>query len=424
MAAGVVGAGEITVQVEGCRKADITQAGGDDWIKEFRTLKLTPKKRPAPKKGQGRGRRGEALLRHPQAHAPAVLQHHRPQLLGRREGRDLRLARRQLHRFRPGGGAPVLGRRAAACGPLHQLERLADRTARPLRPRRPVRRPVRRLERVPQGHGAGQDRPRQPAPRLHGLRVLPSADGADPPSQHRQADRLAPRRHPRHLRHRGVHRAVPAGDGVPRAHDPGAAGGRDHRGDLRFHPPLPRLQGLPLRRYPRGHAAAQPAPSRSIRRWTTGCRCRTSGPAPRSRPSPAAARIRGVRGSRRQELQDRRRAGRTLHRQRGRPRRLRRPAVPERARPGIRPDRRHQLLRSQASAVLPAALRRRQPRRRRRQLLPPQHRRAGALAAGGSALRADHRAGLPRAIPARSQKRRSHRAGLVEPAPTTAIPSS
>ena len=53
VAAGVVGAGEITVQVEGCRKADITQAGGDDWIKEFRTLKLTPKKRPAPKRAKG-----------------------------------------------------------------------------------------------------------------------------------------------------------------------------------------------------------------------------------------------------------------------------------------------------------------------------------------------------------------------------------
>ncbi len=53
VAAGVVGAGEVTVQVEGCRKADITQAGGDDWIKEFRTLKLTPKNRPAPKRAKG-----------------------------------------------------------------------------------------------------------------------------------------------------------------------------------------------------------------------------------------------------------------------------------------------------------------------------------------------------------------------------------
>ena len=39
--AGLVGPGNITVQVEGCRKADIAQAGGDDWIKAFRQLSVT-----------------------------------------------------------------------------------------------------------------------------------------------------------------------------------------------------------------------------------------------------------------------------------------------------------------------------------------------------------------------------------------------
>lgn len=39
--AGLIGPGEITVQVEGCRKADIGRADGGDWIKEFRTVRLT-----------------------------------------------------------------------------------------------------------------------------------------------------------------------------------------------------------------------------------------------------------------------------------------------------------------------------------------------------------------------------------------------
>ncbi|HYE37916.1 glycosyl hydrolase family 57 [Methylocaldum sp.] len=46
--AGLLEAGEIAVQVEGCRKADLARAGGDDWIKEFRTLRLasTPAAKP------------------------------------------------------------------------------------------------------------------------------------------------------------------------------------------------------------------------------------------------------------------------------------------------------------------------------------------------------------------------------------------
>jgi hypothetical protein len=40
-------AGEIAVQIEGCRKADLHRAEGDDWIKEFRTLRRPAA--PAPK---------------------------------------------------------------------------------------------------------------------------------------------------------------------------------------------------------------------------------------------------------------------------------------------------------------------------------------------------------------------------------------
>jgi len=47
--AGLFGPGEIEVQVEGCRKADITTAGGGDWIKAFARLRLTAAPRPAPR---------------------------------------------------------------------------------------------------------------------------------------------------------------------------------------------------------------------------------------------------------------------------------------------------------------------------------------------------------------------------------------
>ncbi|MEE4378478.1 MAG: glycosyl hydrolase family 57 [Candidatus Competibacteraceae bacterium] len=45
---GLLSAGQFTVQVEGCKKADIRQAGGGDWIKEFRELKIEPGARPQP----------------------------------------------------------------------------------------------------------------------------------------------------------------------------------------------------------------------------------------------------------------------------------------------------------------------------------------------------------------------------------------
>nr|VFJ66208.1 MAG: Glycosyl hydrolase family 57 [Candidatus Kentron sp. DK] len=38
--AGVLRAGNVTVQVEGCRKADFNRAGGDDWVKEFGELRV------------------------------------------------------------------------------------------------------------------------------------------------------------------------------------------------------------------------------------------------------------------------------------------------------------------------------------------------------------------------------------------------
>jgi hypothetical protein len=53
--AGLTGPGEITVQVEGCKKADIAQAGGGDWVKEFRRLTLAPGAHSAPRVMAGPG---------------------------------------------------------------------------------------------------------------------------------------------------------------------------------------------------------------------------------------------------------------------------------------------------------------------------------------------------------------------------------
>jgi hypothetical protein len=45
---GLLGPGELRVQVEGCRKANWREASGDDWIKEFRTATVSAARRSAP----------------------------------------------------------------------------------------------------------------------------------------------------------------------------------------------------------------------------------------------------------------------------------------------------------------------------------------------------------------------------------------
>lgn len=47
--AGLFSGGQVRVQLEGCRKADIANAGGGDWIKEFRDLVVKPAPRPKAK---------------------------------------------------------------------------------------------------------------------------------------------------------------------------------------------------------------------------------------------------------------------------------------------------------------------------------------------------------------------------------------
>ncbi len=232
--AGAIAGNRIDIQIEGCRQADIRARPGrrlDQGVPGS-----TPGPSRAPEGGRARGGfrrcRGQAVLRHPQAHAPAVLQHHGPQLLGRREGSDLRLARGQLHGFHPRRRAAIHRRRAPACGALDELERLADRAARPLRGRGALRRALCRLEQCTASVGRGRDRARQSAHLLLGLRLLPPVDAPDPGPGHRPADRLAPRSDQARLRRRGVAGPVPARDRLSCAHDPGPGRGRRDGGDL------------------------------------------------------------------------------------------------------------------------------------------------------------------------------------------------
>jgi hypothetical protein len=46
--AGLLGPGQFTVQVEGCKQADVNRAGGGDWVKEFREFRVNPGAWPAP----------------------------------------------------------------------------------------------------------------------------------------------------------------------------------------------------------------------------------------------------------------------------------------------------------------------------------------------------------------------------------------
>lgn len=59
--AGLAGAGEVQIQIEGCRKADWRQAGGGDWVKAFRTLRVNAAK-PAPRAAASAGSGADVTL--------------------------------------------------------------------------------------------------------------------------------------------------------------------------------------------------------------------------------------------------------------------------------------------------------------------------------------------------------------------------
>ncbi|MBK1718425.1 glycosyl hydrolase family 57 [Thiocystis violacea] len=51
--AGLLGMGQVQIQIEGCRSADYRQAGGGDWVKTFRTMELERAPRPIVARVQG-----------------------------------------------------------------------------------------------------------------------------------------------------------------------------------------------------------------------------------------------------------------------------------------------------------------------------------------------------------------------------------
>jgi hypothetical protein len=104
--------------------------------------------------------------------------------------------------FHPGGGAPVHRRRPAPRRPVDHLERLADRTVQPLRRARAWCGGAFGNWNANRCAESRRRKPRSAIPRVdftafgfyHPLMPL------IPASQHRPADRVAPRRHPRCVR--------------------------------------------------------------------------------------------------------------------------------------------------------------------------------------------------------------------------------
>ncbi len=60
--AGLLGPGEVTVQVEGCKQADYHRAGGGDWVKVFETLMVTAPLQPRPRPATARAGGAEVKL--------------------------------------------------------------------------------------------------------------------------------------------------------------------------------------------------------------------------------------------------------------------------------------------------------------------------------------------------------------------------
>jgi hypothetical protein len=137
----------IQVQIEGCRRADIHQAQGDDWVKAFRELRLIrPERRPGEVRAAVSGGAEVRLYFgiHKHMHQPYYNTADRHAWDGEKDGSSARA--RATTRTSSRRRAPVHRRRAAARRAVHELERLADRAARPLRRRGALRRTLRRLE--------------------------------------------------------------------------------------------------------------------------------------------------------------------------------------------------------------------------------------------------------------------------------------
>jgi hypothetical protein len=131
--AGLIPAGEIRIQVEGCRKADWRQAGGGDWIKEFRALTLA--RAPQPPRMSAGAAGGVRLYFgiHKHMHQPYYNTTDRNYwdgekdgIFGSRVGNYTDFVPAAVHQYQ-GGGLPHAGLSTSWSGSLiEQLDRCAE----------------------------------------------------------------------------------------------------------------------------------------------------------------------------------------------------------------------------------------------------------------------------------------------------------
>jgi hypothetical protein len=133
--AGLLWPNDLNVQAEGCRKADIRQSGGGDWIKEFRHCDRAERQGQAGDPGATGP--GDAPVKlyfgiHKHMHQPYYNTTDRNYWDGEKDGIFGARGGPYTH-FIPDRRAPVHRRRSASRRAFDQLERLADRATGPLR---------------------------------------------------------------------------------------------------------------------------------------------------------------------------------------------------------------------------------------------------------------------------------------------------
>jgi hypothetical protein len=133
--AGLLGAGQHTVQVEGCTIADYTRSGGGDWIKDFRTLTIAAPPRPKPmaKAGPDGSTRTLYFGIHKHMHQPYYnttdpfyWDGEKDQIFGSRGGNYTTFIEAAVRQY-IGGGLPHAGLSTSWSGSLiEQLDRCAS----------------------------------------------------------------------------------------------------------------------------------------------------------------------------------------------------------------------------------------------------------------------------------------------------------
>ena len=183
----------VTIQVEGCRLADIGQAQGEDWIKAFREVRLVRVPAPEPVARVALAGGVEVKLYfgiHKHLHQPYynttdrnAWDGEKEQIFGSRHGNYTDFLPAAVRQYQEGG--------LAHAGLSTSWSGSPDRTTGSLRRRRPLWRTFQWLESGPAGDGRGADSPRPPAPGLFRLRLFSSPHAPDSPLGPGPTDPLA-----------------------------------------------------------------------------------------------------------------------------------------------------------------------------------------------------------------------------------------